>query len=87
MCAVLTCGDQPVGHNEPSVPVENLYHLCRHVLQLVSLQKTAIYDALLRITTQCVSPSREQRYYLHLKAAFQVVPVKVQWTICLASSR
>lgn len=83
MCAVLICGEQPVGHNEPSVPVENLYHLCRHVLQLVSLQKTAIYDALLKITTQCVSPSREQRYNLHLKAAFQVVTILMQRTFAV----
>lgn len=87
MCAALICGDQPLGHNEPSVPMENLYHLCCHVLQLVSLQKTAIYDALLKVTTQCVSPSREQRYYLHLKTAFQVGTVMVEWSVYLASSR
>nr|XP_046234281.1 cyclin N-terminal domain-containing protein 1 isoform X2 [Scatophagus argus] len=50
-----------LAHNEPSIPVERLYHLCRHILQFVSLQRTAIFDSLLVITTQCVSPSREQR--------------------------
>uniref|UniRef100_A0A3Q1HI60 Cyclin N-terminal domain containing 1 n=1 Tax=Anabas testudineus TaxID=64144 RepID=A0A3Q1HI60_ANATE len=50
-----------LGHNEPSIPVEELCDLCRHVLRFVSLQKAAIYDALLKTTTQCVSPSREQR--------------------------
>ncbi|XP_038591136.1 cyclin N-terminal domain-containing protein 1 isoform X1 [Micropterus salmoides] len=51
-----------LGHNEPSIPVERLYHLCHHVLQFISLQRTAIYDSLLVITTQCVTPSREQRF-------------------------
>ncbi|XP_054454992.1 cyclin N-terminal domain-containing protein 1 [Anoplopoma fimbria] len=50
-----------LGHNEPSVPVERLHQLCHHVLQFVSLQRTSIYDSLLVTTTQCVSPSREQR--------------------------
>ncbi|XP_040922693.1 cyclin N-terminal domain-containing protein 1 [Toxotes jaculatrix] len=50
-----------LAHNEPSIPVERLYGLCTHVLQFVSLERTAIYDTLLKITTQCVSPSREQR--------------------------
>uniref|UniRef100_A0A8C9WT31 Cyclin N-terminal domain containing 1 n=1 Tax=Sander lucioperca TaxID=283035 RepID=A0A8C9WT31_SANLU len=50
-----------LGHNEPSIPVEQLYELCHHVLQFVSLQRTAIYDSLLETTTQCVNPSREQR--------------------------
>lgn len=52
-----------VGHNEPTIPIEHLYQLCRHVLQFITLQRTAIYDSLLRTTTQCVNPSREQRYY------------------------
>ncbi|XP_044035887.1 cyclin N-terminal domain-containing protein 1 [Siniperca chuatsi] len=50
-----------LGHNEPSIPVEGLYPLCHHVLQFVSLQRNAIYASLLVTTTQCVSPSREQR--------------------------
>uniref|UniRef100_A0A8C4F043 Cyclin N-terminal domain containing 1 n=1 Tax=Dicentrarchus labrax TaxID=13489 RepID=A0A8C4F043_DICLA len=50
-----------LGHNEPSIPVERLYHLCHHVLQFVSLQRTAIFNSLLVMTTQCVSPSTEQR--------------------------
>ncbi|XP_067433316.1 cyclin N-terminal domain-containing protein 1 [Thunnus thynnus] len=50
-----------LGHNDPSVPVEHLYHLCHHVLQFISLRRTAIYDSLLMITTQCLSPPREQR--------------------------
>lgn len=52
------------GHNEPSVSMEHLYHLCRHVLHFVSLQRDVIYDSLLVTTTQCVSPSSEQRYYI-----------------------
>ncbi|XP_070708337.1 cyclin N-terminal domain-containing protein 1 [Pempheris klunzingeri] len=50
-----------LGHNEPSIPVERLYHMCHHVLQFISLQRTAIYNSLLVTTTQCVSPSTEQR--------------------------
>ncbi|KAM7370557.1 hypothetical protein PAMP_010092 [Pampus punctatissimus] len=50
-----------LGYNEPSVPVERLYHLCHHVLQYISLQRTDIYDSLLMTTTRCLSPSREQR--------------------------
>ncbi|XP_054656256.1 cyclin N-terminal domain-containing protein 1 isoform X2 [Dunckerocampus dactyliophorus] len=50
-----------LGHNEPSTPVERLHHLCRHVLQLVSLQRRALYDALLTATTQTRNPTREQR--------------------------
>nr|XP_020472195.1 cyclin N-terminal domain-containing protein 1 [Monopterus albus] len=50
-----------LGHNESSIPVECLYDLCHHVLQFVSLQRTSIYDTLLNVTTQCVSPSSEQR--------------------------
>nr|XP_057934229.1 cyclin N-terminal domain-containing protein 1 [Doryrhamphus excisus] len=50
-----------LGHNEPSTPVERLHHLCRHVLQLVSLQRRALYDALLAATTRTRDPTREQR--------------------------
>ncbi|RVE59950.1 hypothetical protein OJAV_G00192780 [Oryzias javanicus] len=50
-----------LGHNEPSVPVKRLYHLCRHVLQFITLQKAAIYDGLLKVTTQRSSPTKEQR--------------------------
>ncbi|XP_077406507.1 cyclin N-terminal domain-containing protein 1 [Vanacampus margaritifer] len=50
-----------LGHNEPSAPVERLHHLCRHVLQFVSLQRDAVYDALLAVTTQCHHPTAEQR--------------------------
>ncbi|XP_035997591.1 cyclin N-terminal domain-containing protein 1 [Fundulus heteroclitus] len=50
-----------LGHNEPSIPVERLYLLCHHVLQFITLDQIAIYESLLRITTQSVSPSREQR--------------------------
>uniref|UniRef100_A0A7N9AMA7 Vacuolar protein-sorting-associated protein 25 n=1 Tax=Mastacembelus armatus TaxID=205130 RepID=A0A7N9AMA7_9TELE len=53
-----------LGHNEPSIPVEHLYDLCHQVLQFVSLQRTSIYDTLLKAATQCGSPSREQRYYI-----------------------
>ncbi|XP_061788120.1 cyclin N-terminal domain-containing protein 1 [Nerophis lumbriciformis] len=50
-----------LGFNEPSTPVEHLHHLCRHVLQLVSLQRSHLYDALLTATTQTHNPTREQR--------------------------
>ncbi|KAM6897622.1 cyclin N-terminal domain-containing protein 1 [Xenentodon cancila] len=50
-----------LGHNEPSIAVERLYHLCHHVLQFITLQKTTIYNTLLSVTTQSGSPSREQR--------------------------
>ncbi|XP_037610789.1 cyclin N-terminal domain-containing protein 1 [Sebastes umbrosus] len=50
-----------LGHNEPSLPVERLHQLCQHVLQFVSLQRTAIYDSLLVTTTQCASPPTEHR--------------------------
>ncbi|XP_039894982.1 cyclin N-terminal domain-containing protein 1 isoform X2 [Simochromis diagramma] len=50
-----------LGHNEPSVPMKHLYHYCHHVLQFISLERTAIYETLLMTTTERVSPSREQR--------------------------
>ncbi|XP_070847198.1 cyclin N-terminal domain-containing protein 1 [Chaetodon trifascialis] len=50
-----------LGHNEPSLSVEHLYHLCHHVLQFVTLQRTAIFESLLVTTTQRVDPSRQQR--------------------------
>ncbi|XP_061520012.1 cyclin N-terminal domain-containing protein 1 [Phycodurus eques] len=50
-----------LGHNEPSAPVERLHHLCRHVLQFVSLQRNTLYNALLAITTQTRNPTAEQR--------------------------
>ncbi|KAM4715194.1 cyclin N-terminal domain-containing protein 1 [Anableps anableps] len=50
-----------LGHNEPSIPVERLYRLCHHVLRFITLDQTVIYETLLRITIQCVNPSREQR--------------------------
>ncbi|XP_029933615.1 cyclin N-terminal domain-containing protein 1 [Myripristis murdjan] len=50
-----------LGYNESSIPVERLHNLCHHVLRFTCLQRSAIYDSLLIVTTQCVSPSREQR--------------------------
>lgn len=50
-----------LGHNEPSVPVEHTYGLCQQVLQFVVLERTAIYDSLLMVTTRCRQPSLEQR--------------------------
>uniref|UniRef100_A0A3P8VAR7 Cyclin N-terminal domain containing 1 n=1 Tax=Cynoglossus semilaevis TaxID=244447 RepID=A0A3P8VAR7_CYNSE len=50
-----------LAHNKPSIPVEDLYDLCHHILQFVSLQRTPIFDTLLKATTQCVSPTTEQR--------------------------
>nr|XP_040032472.1 cyclin N-terminal domain-containing protein 1 [Gasterosteus aculeatus aculeatus] len=50
-----------LGHNEPSIPVQRLHPVCCHILQFVSLQRAAVYHSLLVTTTQCVSPSAEQR--------------------------
>ncbi|XP_077358030.1 cyclin N-terminal domain-containing protein 1 [Festucalex cinctus] len=50
-----------LGHNEPSAPVERLHHLCRHVLQFVSLQRDTLYDTLLAVTTHTRHPTAEQR--------------------------
>ncbi|XP_011616387.1 cyclin N-terminal domain-containing protein 1 [Takifugu rubripes] len=50
-----------LGNNQPSIPVERLHELCHHVLQFVSLERKAIFDSLLVSTTQCASPSKEQR--------------------------
>lgn len=44
--------------------MEDLYDLCHHILQFVSLQRTPIFDTLLKATTQCVSPTTEQRYHI-----------------------
>uniref|UniRef100_A0A3Q3H0X0 Cyclin N-terminal domain containing 1 n=1 Tax=Labrus bergylta TaxID=56723 RepID=A0A3Q3H0X0_9LABR len=51
-----------LGHNESSTPVDRLYPLCHHVLQFVSLQRTAIYESLLGTTVQWESPTTEHRY-------------------------
>lgn len=50
-----------LGNNQPSIPVERLYELCHHVLQFVSLERNTIFECLLVSTTQCASPSEEQR--------------------------
>nr|XP_020486459.1 cyclin N-terminal domain-containing protein 1 [Labrus bergylta] len=50
-----------LGHNESSTPVDRLYPLCHHVLQFVSLQRTAIYESLLGTTVQWESPTTEHR--------------------------
>lgn len=50
-----------LGHNEPSIPVEHTYDLCQQVLQFVVLERMAIYDSLLLVTTRCQQPSLEQR--------------------------
>ncbi|XP_013887591.1 cyclin N-terminal domain-containing protein 1 [Austrofundulus limnaeus] len=50
-----------LGHNEPTIPIEHLYQLSRHVLQFITLERSSIYDTLLKTTTQSVNPSREQR--------------------------
>ncbi|XP_074519380.1 cyclin N-terminal domain-containing protein 1 [Halichoeres trimaculatus] len=50
-----------LGHNEPTIPMDPLLHMCHRVLQFVSLQRAAIYDSLLVSTIGCGSPSAEQR--------------------------
>ncbi|KAJ7984876.1 hypothetical protein DPEC_G00359320 [Dallia pectoralis] len=50
-----------LGHNDSSVPMGHLHQLCHHVLQFICLEKKAIYDSLLVVTSSCPSPSEEQR--------------------------
>lgn len=52
------------GHNEATVPVAELHHLCVHVLQFIYLQRETIYNSLLISATGCPNPSEEQRYRL-----------------------
>ncbi|TWW82201.1 Cyclin N-terminal domain-containing protein 1 [Takifugu flavidus] len=66
-----------LGNNQPSIPVERLHELCHHVLQFVSLERKAIFDSLLVSTTQCASPSKEQRYGVVVPG--QVVAVMAEW--------
>ncbi|CAN9508764.1 unnamed protein product [Ophioblennius macclurei] len=49
-----------LGHNDPSIHVERLHHLCHHVLRFVTLERATVYDTLLRVTVQSASPSSEQ---------------------------
>ncbi|KAG1933387.1 cyclin N-terminal domain-containing protein 1 isoform X2 [Pimephales promelas] len=50
-----------LGHNDATVPVAHLHHLCVHVLQFIYLQRETIYTSLLISATGCPSPSDEQR--------------------------
>ncbi|XP_067286167.1 cyclin N-terminal domain-containing protein 1 isoform X2 [Pseudorasbora parva] len=50
-----------LGHNNRTVPVAQLHHLCVHVLQFIYLQRETIYNSLLISATGCPSPTREQR--------------------------
>ncbi|XP_051770218.1 cyclin N-terminal domain-containing protein 1 isoform X2 [Ctenopharyngodon idella] len=50
-----------LGHNEATVPVAELHHLCVHVLQFIYLQRETIYNSLLISATGCPNPSEEQR--------------------------
>uniref|UniRef100_A0A673GDH6 Vacuolar protein-sorting-associated protein 25 n=1 Tax=Sinocyclocheilus rhinocerous TaxID=307959 RepID=A0A673GDH6_9TELE len=50
-----------LGHNDASVPVAQLHHLCVRVLQFIYLQRETIYNSLLKSATGCSSPSHEQR--------------------------
>ncbi|XP_048027631.1 cyclin N-terminal domain-containing protein 1 isoform X2 [Megalobrama amblycephala] len=50
-----------LGHNDPTVPVVELHHLCVHVLQFIYLQRETIYNSLLISATGCPNPSEEQR--------------------------
>lgn len=64
------------GNNQPSIPVERLYELCHHVLQFVSLDRNGVFKSLLVSTTQCASPSEEQRYGLVVWGQMLVVMAK-----------
>lgn len=57
--------------------MERLYELCHHVLQFVSLERNTIFECLLVSTTQCASPSEEQRYGVVVLG--QVVVVMAEW--------
>ncbi|XP_076856869.1 cyclin N-terminal domain-containing protein 1 isoform X2 [Brachyhypopomus gauderio] len=48
-------------HNDPTIPVAHIHHLCKHVLQFIYLQRDAIYHSLLKVATGCFSLSSEQR--------------------------
>ncbi|XP_055006139.1 LOW QUALITY PROTEIN: cyclin N-terminal domain-containing protein 1 [Boleophthalmus pectinirostris] len=50
-----------LGHNEPSVPIELVYDLCKQVLQFVVLERVTIYESLLTATTRSQQPTAEQR--------------------------
>ncbi|XP_067226072.1 cyclin N-terminal domain-containing protein 1 [Chanodichthys erythropterus] len=50
-----------LGHNDATVPVAELHHLCVHVLQFIYLQRETIYNSLLISATGCPNPSEEQR--------------------------
>ncbi|KAL0983795.1 hypothetical protein UPYG_G00132900 [Umbra pygmaea] len=50
-----------LGHNDSSIPVELLHLVSRQVLLFTCLERTAIYHSLLVATTQCQSPTDEQR--------------------------
>lgn len=57
--------------------MERLYELCHHVLQFVSLERNAVFESLLVSTTQCASPSEEQRYGVVVLG--QVLVVMAEW--------
>ncbi|XP_036397178.1 cyclin N-terminal domain-containing protein 1 [Megalops cyprinoides] len=50
-----------LGYNDVTVPILQLYSLCRHVLQFAYLQRKSLYHSLLVSATDCPSPSEEQR--------------------------
>ncbi|KAK7919267.1 hypothetical protein WMY93_010551 [Mugilogobius chulae] len=50
-----------LGHNEPSIPIERIYNLCLQVLRFVVLERVAIFDKLLMVTTRSKQPTIEQR--------------------------
>uniref|UniRef100_A0A8C2A8U1 Vacuolar protein-sorting-associated protein 25 n=1 Tax=Cyprinus carpio TaxID=7962 RepID=A0A8C2A8U1_CYPCA len=50
-----------LGHNDATVPVAQLHHLCVRVLEFIYLQRETIYNALLKSATGCSSPSHELR--------------------------
>lgn len=56
--------------------MERLYELCHHVLQFVSLDRNGVFKSLLVSTTQCASPSEEQRYGLVVWGQMLVVMAK-----------
>ncbi|KAG9267387.1 cyclin N-terminal domain-containing protein 1 [Astyanax mexicanus] len=50
-----------LAHNVPTMPVAQLHHLCRYVLQFIYLKRGPVYQSLLVAATGCLNPSPEQR--------------------------
>ncbi|KAM9831224.1 cyclin N-terminal domain-containing protein 1 [Neosynchiropus ocellatus] len=52
---------EALGYNLPAHPADQLRHLCYDVLLCFTYRRTTIYESLLMVTTECPTPSEEQR--------------------------